>query len=165
LWYAVGGVLAVIGLFGGITLFVVVLIQLTNRAPADDQAFGNNAATTVHVDAGETKSIYVTPTTAYGSCTARDPAGQHTPDLIPYNSNFTLNSWREVFTLTARESGDYTVSCSGPQGARYGVAEDVTGTQFAYPFIAAGIGIAVFIAGIVVIIVTAVRRISAKPKL
>ena len=165
-WYVIGGVLILIGLVGGIALFVVSLVQLTNRAPADALAFGNDAATTVHVDAGQAQAIYVTPTIAYGSidCTTQDAAGNQ-PDLIPYDTEFTLNQWRQVFTLTVPATGDFTISCSGPPGARYGVAPDVSATQFAYPFIAAGVGIAFFIAGLVIIIVTAVRHISARPKL
>jgi hypothetical protein len=165
-WYVIGGVLAAIGLVGGITLFVVSLIQLTNRAPAADHAFANNASTTVHIESGQAQAIYVTPTTAYGdiNCTARDTQGQHKPDLIPYDSEFTLDEWRQVFTLTVPETGDYTVSCSGPSDARYGVAQDVSATQFAVPFIAAGGGVVVFGVGLLIIIITVVRHVSARPK-
>jgi hypothetical protein len=84
--------------------------------------------------------------------------------VIPYTTEFTLNKWRQVFTLTAQDGGDYSVSCTGPPDARYGVAEDITASQFARPFIAAGVGGAFFLAGIVIIIVTVVRQISARPK-
>jgi hypothetical protein len=163
-WYVIGGALIVLGVVGGITLFVVSLIQLTDHAPRDNQAFGNNEATTVHVDAGTAQSIYVTPADGNVNCTGRDVLDRQPPNLIPHASGLTLNHWQQLFTLTVPESGDYTISCSGPAGTRYGIAENVTGTQFAAPFIAAGVGAVVFGAGLLIIIVTAVRHISARPK-
>ena len=166
IWYAVGSLIAAIGLIGGVTLFVVLLIQLTNRGPDDNHAFGNNTATTVHVDAGESKTIYVSPTMAQGaiSCTARDDKGQKTADLIPYSSSLTFNHWRAAFTLSPPDGGDHMISCLGPADARYGIADHVGVVEFAYPFVAAGAGIAIFVAGVVVVIVTAVRHIRARPK-
>lgn len=159
-WYTIGAVLVAIGVIGGITAFVVALVQITGQAPTDDHTFANNEATTVHIDAGASKAIYVTPTTtdANITCTARNLQGPANPDLSPYHSNLTVNQWRALFTLTVHDGGDYTISCSGPADARYGVGEHISSGEFAYPFIAAGTGIAVFIAGIVVLIVTAIRR-------
>jgi hypothetical protein len=166
IWYAIGGIVAAIGLVGGATLFGVLLVHLLNRGPVDDHAFGNNSATTVHIDAGESKTVYVTPTAAYGyiTCTARDDKGKKTADLIPYSSRLTFNQWRAAFTLSPPHDGDFMISCLGPADARYGIADHIGVVEFASPAVAAGVGLVVFVAGVVVVIATAVRRVRAKPK-
>jgi hypothetical protein len=160
--YVIGAGLAALGVVGGITLFIVLLLQLTHRSPADDSAFGNGAATTVSLRGGESKTIYVTPTGVGGiSCRVDGGTGQQTVAATPYESQFTLNQWRAVYTVDAERDGDYTIRCFGPADARYGIAEHVGFWQFVPPFIAAASGGIAVVVGVVMVIVTAVRRIRA----
>lgn len=169
LWYAVGAALVVVGVIGGISVFFVTLLQVTGQAPTNDHTFGNGETTTVHIDAGTSKTIYVTTDTSEAqriACVAQD-RGQHR-QLSPYHAEVTVNQWRAVSTLTAPAGGDYTISCSGPPDARYGIGGHISSGNFAGPFAAAGTGVAVFIAGIVTLIVTAIhrnRRITVQPAL
>jgi hypothetical protein len=160
-WYAIGVVLFVICVIVGITIFVVVLIQLMDRAPTDDHSFGNNESTTVHIDAGASKTIYVTNSTFSPSmsCTAANASGGLNPNLSPYSGSVTLANWRALFTVSAQEGGDYVISCKGSvSDARYGVGEHITVSEIAYPFLGAAAGAPFIIAGIAVFIVTFVRR-------
>jgi hypothetical protein len=151
--------LVVIGVTAGVTLFVVVLIQLMGRAPSDQHTFGNDEAMTVHVDAGASKTIYLrTLSGGDERCTASPDAGQRKPELSPYSAKVTLKNWRALFTLSVQDGGDYTIRCSGPADARYGVGEHISARDIAYPFIAIGAAAPVVIGGIVVLIVTFVRR-------
>jgi hypothetical protein len=160
-WYAIGAVLMAIGAIASVTLFVVALIQLTGRAPADENTFGNNDSTTVHVNAGASKTIYVTNGTFSRSmsCTVANASGGVNPDLSPYSGQLTLDNWRALFTVSAQDGGDYRVSCSGPvSDARFGVGEHISAGDIAYPFIGAAAGVPFIIAGFVVLVVTVVRR-------
>jgi hypothetical protein len=167
-WYAIGAGLIAIGVIGGligfITMFAGGLSQLTAGAPTQDHTFGNRGTATMHIDAGASKTIYVTKATPHSNitCTARGTHGEQKPTLTEYRSDLTVNQWRALFTLTVQDDGDYTISCEGPSNGRYGVGEHISGGQIARPIVgplvAAGIGSAVVIAGVVVLIVTAIRR-------
>ena len=160
-WYAIGAALIVIGVIASITLFVVVLLHLMGRAPTDEHTFGNEEQTTVHLDAGASKTIYVTNGTySPGSnCTAASASGGPNPDLGSYNAKVTLGNWRALFSLSAHTDGDYVISCSGPvSDARYGVGDHISAGDIAYPFMGIAAGVPFVIAGIAVLVVTGVRR-------
>jgi hypothetical protein len=160
-WYAVGAALIVIGAIASITLFVVVLVHLMGRAPTDDRAFGNNERTTVHVDAGASKTIYVTNRTysPSTSCTAASADAGPNPDLSPYGASVILSNWRALFAISAQNGGDFVISCSGPvSNARYGVGDHIAAGDIAYPFMGIGAGAPFIVAGIAVLIVAFVRR-------
>ena len=101
-----------------------------------------------------------------GRCTCRGApahrrcagAGPHTY-VSPYGGTLTVDNWRALFTLSAQRDGDYVISCSGPvSDARFGVGDHISAGEIAYPFTGAGAGVPFIIAGIVVLIVTFVRR-------
>jgi hypothetical protein len=168
-WYVIGAALIAMGVTAGITLFVVALVQLMDRAPADNHTFANNGSTTAHIDAGASKTVYVTNSTFSPSmsCTAANASGGVNPGLSPYGANITLANWRALFTVSAHDDGDYVISCSGPvSDARFGVGDHISGGEIAYPFIGAAVGGVFVVAGIVVLSVTVVRRSrSARPEL
>jgi hypothetical protein len=160
-WYAIGAALIVIGVIASITLFVVVLLHLMGRAPTDEHTFGNKEQTTVHLDAGASKTIYVTNRTysPSSSCTAASAGAGRDAHLSSYHAQVTLGNWRALFSLSAQNDGDYVISCSGPvSDARYGVGDHISTGDIAYPFMGIGAGAPFVIAGIVVLIVTGVRR-------
>jgi hypothetical protein len=173
-WYAIGAGLVAIGLLGGvigvIAVFAGGLTHLTAGAPTADHEFVGHGTTTVHIDAGASKTIYANMSTPQSgtTCTARGTQGERKPTLTPYSSNFTVNQWRAMFTLTVQDGGDYSISCSGPPNAGYGVGEHISGSQFADSFVGlfvvGGISGAVVIAGIVVLVVTGFRRSRSTPQ-
>ncbi|MBV9514356.1 MAG: hypothetical protein JO280_10010, partial [Mycobacteriaceae bacterium] len=158
-WYVIGAVLAVLGFVGGLGLFVAtVILTAYGAAPTDAQTFGNNGSTTVHIDVGASKTIFVAPQDISGQvhCTARGGSPANGPEITPYKSNIGVNQWRAAFTLTVHDSDDYAISCTGPAGARFGVGDHVAGSDIVYPFIAVAVGGVLVIAGLVIVIVTAV---------
>lgn len=168
LWYAIGGVLVALGVLGGgigaATMLAGEVSDLTAGAPTADHTFGNKGTTTVRIDAGASKTIYVTQRTPRRNltCTARGTEGQRKPTLTEYRSDVTVNQWRALFTLTVQDAGEYSISCSGPSDASYGVGEHVTGSQVAHSvvgvFVVGGIGAVFVIAGLIVLAVTGIRR-------
>ncbi|QSE84751.1 hypothetical protein [Rhodococcus koreensis] len=167
--YAVGAALIAIGVLVAITASVVFAVQLTGRAPTDDHSFGNDQATMVHVDAGGSKTIYTdtmyTNTTSDSSirCSVSAakpfPTREDTLYLSRSHFNIPVTQWRPAFSFTVKDSGDYTISCSGaPSDVRYGIGGYVTAGEFTYLLLAIGTGVVLVIAGIVTVIVTMVRR-------
>ena len=77
-----------------------------------------------------------------------------------------MGQWRAVFSFTVKKAGDYAISCSGPSDARYAVGEYIRVSEFNDLFRALfwgiGAGFVLVVAGIVTLIVTAVRRARAK---
>ena len=148
-----------------ITVSVVVVLWQAGKAPTGDHSFGNNQTTTVHVDAGGSKSIYTNPPSGGNiRCTAHGDHEQ--PAMRPYLAS-SIGQWGAVFSFTVKHGGDYTISCFGPSDARYAVGEYITVDEFNDLFRALfwgiGAGVVLVIAGVVTLIVTAVRRGRAKP--
>lgn len=164
LGYAISAALIAIGTVVAVILFAVFLSRVAGKTPTADHTFGNNQSTTVHLDAGGSKSIYVTNTNAGKiKCTATGTGGQH-GYMHDQDFGFILTSqWRALSYFTVRSGNDYTISCSGPSDVRYGVGEYIGPEQFTNLFWGIGAGVVLVIAGIGTLIATGVRRAVAAP--
>ena len=116
-WYIVGAVLTVVGLIvAGFGIGVVV--NSTGTQPASEHTFRAGGSTTVHIDAGETKVVYIANATAAGAhhvhCdTVGGDSASGSLDMKQYQGRLTLNQWDATFTVTPSQSGDYTIRCTG----------------------------------------------------
>ncbi len=168
LGYAIGRALAAIGALVAIAALVVFLVQVTGRLPNDDRSFTNNQSTTVHMDAGEFKSIYYTsPTSETPSnpigCSVRDPEGHR---IVPtqYDFGFIPTSvWQGEFYFEAKDAGDYTVSCSGPSDIHYGVGDYVDVAEFTALIWAIAVGVVLIVAGFAAFVLSTFRGPEPPP--
>jgi hypothetical protein len=165
LGYAIGAAFVAIGAVVAITLTIVFLVQVTSKVPTSDHSFGNNQATTVHVNAGESKSIYIAYTTSDSNINCKIfgnkpyPRPGDVPYLRRYNFDFIPTSvWRARFYFQAKDGGDYRITCSGPPDVRYGVGEYVGAEKFMLLFSGIAVGIVLGISGFATVIITALRR-------
>jgi hypothetical protein len=125
-WYAVAAVLTAVGLaVCGIGIGMVV--NSIGEQPTSEHTFGAGESTTVHIDAGETKVVYVANATAVGGHRVHcDAAGGDSGsiEMKQYQGSLTLNQWDATFTVTPSQSGDYTIRCTGAPSDTFGVGED-----------------------------------------
>ena len=114
----------------------------------------------MHIDAGETKVVYVANATAVGGhrvhCDATGGSGS--TEMKQYQGSLTLNQWDATFTVTPSQSGDYTIRCTGAPSDTFGVGEDPgLGGIFA-SVVAIIAGAFIVIVGLSVLTVIAVLR-------
>ncbi len=149
--YLIGVALIVLGLVGA-AMSVVGMVGVTG-SPTSDHQFDAGTMTTVSLDVGQSKTIYVADTTgrASGMCAVKKPG-----HLTTYNRAFTINQWRAVYTLTGDRAGDYSVLCTGT-AARFSVGSDGSGS-FVAIFVGMFGGGALGLVGLVVVVVAAIRR-------
>jgi hypothetical protein len=125
-WYAVAAVLIVVGLIVcGVGIGIVV--NSLGKQPASEHRFGTGESTTVHIDAGETKVVYVANATATGGHRVHcDTTGGDSGsiDMKRYQGSLTLNQWDATFTVTPSKSGEYRIRCTGAPSDTFGVGED-----------------------------------------
>ncbi len=168
LGYAIGRVLGAIGALVAISAVLVFLVQVTGRLPSDEHSFANNQSTTVHMGAGEFKSIYYTspasgtPSNPIG-CSVRDHQGQRV-DATQYDFGFIpTGHWQGEFYFEAKDAGDYTVNCSGPSDIRYGVGDYVDVAEFTALIWAIIAGVVLVIAGFVAFALSTFRGPEPPP--
>ncbi|AKN15609.1 hypothetical protein MHAE_12208 [Mycobacterium haemophilum DSM 44634] len=157
--YAVGATLIATGGIVAISLVAVFLFQVTSKVPTRDHAFGNNQATTVHVNAGGSKSIYTNfASHANIRCTVR---GDHAQRIFPAGEDFGFiptSLWRARLFFKVKDSGNYTIRCSGPPDVYYGVGDYVGVDQFIGLYWGIGAGVALAAVGVATLIISTVRR-------
>jgi hypothetical protein len=125
-WYAVAAVLTVVGLIvcGVGTAMVVHSI---GKQPPGERTFGARGSTTLHIDADETKVVYIANATAAGGHHVHcDTIGgdSGSVQMKQYQGRLTLNQWDATFTVTPSQSGDYTIRCTGAASDTFGVGDD-----------------------------------------
>ena len=170
--YWIGGALVLVGIVGAIVWFVIGLIGISNavddfeRVPADGGG-------TVALDDDTAYVIYLEDRSAsrFASnvrVTLIDPSGD-TVDVRTYGSDFNYDfggrSGTALFTFRSDEAGEYTLaSASNSVRSNLAVGRSLAGNlvwTIAMPFVIGGIG---FLAGIILVIVTLVRRSGDKKR-
>jgi hypothetical protein len=159
-WYAVSAVLIVAGLvISGVGIAVVV--NSVGKQPASEHTFTAGGSTTIHIGAGETKVVYVANATAAGGHHVNcETIGGRRGDveLKRYQGRLTLNQWDATFTVTPRNSGDYTICCTGARSDTFGVGEDPDGGTIFAGILASIAGAFPLIVGLSVLTVIAWLR-------
>jgi hypothetical protein len=152
--YVIGALLMAVGVIGGITTAVLGINTAMNK-PSEGHQFAAGETTTVHLVAGESQVIYVSTADSGGNGQCATDSKNITLD--DYSGSLTINQWRAALTITANATGDSSISCTGGGNPSFVVAGD------AFPALTTGIVGAVVggllsLVGVVVIIVTAIRR-------
>ncbi len=167
-WYGVGIGLLVIGLVLGGGLFAGALFSVVGKRPGAEHTFASGGSTTVHIDGGATKVIYIENADEAGRhhvhCDVDSASAQRA--RLQRFSGMRLDHWEAFFTIDAIDSGDYTVTCMGAGSDTFGVGDKPNMGAFAGGILGAFAGAGMVVAGVVTIVVTAVlrRRRSATPQ-
>jgi hypothetical protein len=162
--YVIGAVLIVVGIIGAIVAAAggyAAALDSTDAKP-----FGVDTDTAVHLQAGQSKVIYVAASADNTKvhCDITGDTGQ--AHITSFDGGLSVNQWQALFTIAAESTGDYTVTCSAHDDPSFTI-----GTDASTP-IALGVGVGVFsgfvaFAGVIVLLVTFIRRrrtpVSARP--
>lgn len=178
LWFWVGGALIVLGVGGGITGFVLGLVNLASATSTEAEFTPPKAATfraeQVNTDS-EMWKFYadrdVPSSDIAQNCELTGPDGQVSIDDPGYNSESTVNgeTWVLVARLDITQPGEYTMECTtgtradlsvgyGPDGS--GTAVTVVSSIGA--LLLAPLGL---LLGIITLVVTGVRRSNHRRRL
>jgi hypothetical protein len=160
-WYGIGVALLVIGLLTAVGVFVGALVNIMGKQPSAEHTFASGGSTTVHVNARDTKVVYIANADAAGGhhvhCDTSDSSGQPV-QMQRHSGSMTLNQWDATFTFTAPTSGDFTVGCVGAASDSFGVGGEPNPGAFVVGILGALGGGVVVVLGIVTIVITAVLR-------
>ncbi|MBP2453748.1 hypothetical protein [Mycolicibacterium lutetiense] len=161
LWYGVGAALLIVGLLVAALGGVGMIGNFSDAAPDAEHTFGNGETTTVHFDAGETKTIFVANPgeNHHVRCNVRTRTGSDDDiKMDNYDGTLTINQWQAVFTVTVQKASDYAVTCKGTASDEFGVGGDAKPASLVGGIFAMlGGGFLGFL-GIVTLIVTAILR-------
>jgi hypothetical protein len=157
-WYAIGATLIVLAVVLGIGVGVKV-IHIMGKQPRSEHTFGSRESTTLHIDTGATKVIFIANADAGARHRVHcDVAPGVGVAMTNYSGDLTLNQWKAYFTVTASQSGDYTVSCIGSTSDVFGVGGDLQAGEFVAAFLAGLGGMALMLVGALTFVLTAVLR-------
>lgn len=158
-WYGIGAALLVLGLALGIGLGVGMIVSALGERPTGETTFASGESTTVAFDAGASRVVFV-DVGGEGhrvKCRIVDGPSQDV-QIAEFDGNLVLNQWEAVFTVTAEQAGDYTISCIGEDSDTFGVGGDAGVGSLILGVFATIAGVFLVLAGTVVLIVTAVLR-------
>lgn len=175
-WYWIAGIIIVVGIAAGVTVFVFGVSAIAGNIPDMKQTFADGEETTVELSASQDWAIYVeangdTPPTV--DCTVESSGG--TAAMTPSGDTFTFsdgaNQWHLVYDVSVDKSGEYTFSCTAGEAAEgYAIGDGVDVGGFVggvFGSLGGLIGIPCFslVVGGVIILIVAMRRSSSKKKL
>lgn len=177
-WYLVAGVLAAVGVVGGLVGFVWGARTAESSVPAIEQPFHAGQPTTVELS-GRPQIIWVdeyTITTADIDCAASGVDGGSVrvgPVSMMMSAQIDGHAWKPEKDLSASPAGRYTITCTSRDGrtdAVFAIGDRPDEGRFAGGVIGGlasvfGFGCpAVVIAGVIVLVV-GVRRYSHRTRL
>lgn len=175
--FVVGAAIIVVGVVAGVVLLATGILSAIGTLPKFTTEFAPGAQQTVRIESSGTWSLYAGgngATQASGDCVIRSPEGQEvSADTTTTALNFTRKSrqwyWLSNFTVTS--TGTYQFECTGTNGIdRFAIGEKPNVSGFAGRLAGGIIAVAAlpcigFVTGLTLIIITAVRRASARTKL
>lgn len=160
-WYGIGATLIAIGLILGLGVGIGGLVRIKGIQPQSESIFGNGGSTTVRLNPGSKKVVFIANSLATGEhpvrCITTGTATERA-SLKTYEGTMSLNRWRAMFTLEAAQGADYTVSCIGIPSDTFGVGGYASPTAFVGSVFSIFGGLALALAGAVTTIVAAVLR-------
>lgn len=170
-WFWVGGALIPIAIILGVVLFIIMIIRALALPDFEARTQGAQS-TTFTVDAEQHPEdgwlLYGSPSSVdHTACALSDADGQPHDFTYPtfnHEVDGTDGSWAMIGMATLTEPGEYTLACDAPEDVRFGLAygDDTTGGILGNLFGALGSFLLIpflgIVGGVLIIIVTAVRR-------
>jgi hypothetical protein len=161
LWYLVGAIVVVLGL-AGIGMGASAIVNVINQQPTEEHTFRAGRSTTVQFEAGARKVIFgsMEATRHYTNCNVSSPDASSGDgvEIRQYNGSLTLNRWEALFTVSVKEAGNYTISCTGGASDTFGVGGHATVVDLFAGIAGLIVGTGVALVGVVALIITAVLR-------
>ncbi|TDZ82102.1 hypothetical protein DE4585_02631 [Mycobacteroides salmoniphilum] len=164
-WYAIGTALIAIGLVAGIALLVA---GLTSVFKGPTSQFDTNSSATAQFDSGTSMIIYVADVepvpklTRNTRCVARDE-NNNDATVSRYSGSMSINQWHALYVVTARQAGNYSISCAGYSDITYGLGPRASRGAITAAVMGPIGGIALVGAGTIVVAVTSSRRHKRTP--
>lgn len=121
--YLIGALMIVVGIVGAI---IVIVWGVSSSSDAvGGNSFASGESTTVTLQANEPKIIYVSRAEpAPVNChLSGDP--QHIT-LTQYGGGLSVDQWEAVFTISADQAGDHTLTCRGAGDPTFTVGDDAS---------------------------------------
>lgn len=157
-WYGIGALLIALAAVVGLVV-AIEGVHIMSKQPSSDHTFSSGASTTVHIDPGATKVIFManwdTGAEHRIHCDVSPTAGV---ELTRYTGELTLNQWTAFFRLTVSQAGDYTVSCMGSPSDTFGVGDDLRISGLIGAIVGGIASLGLLSLGVVTLVVTAVLR-------
>ncbi|MFC9435587.1 hypothetical protein [Nocardia sp. NPDC057030] len=163
-WFAFGGLLIAIGVFGGLGLGIFGITQTAGKID-DFQRVAVPGSGDVRLTETGGYTVYFEGLSGRVNIVITDPGGSAVP-LTKYdaavNYSFGKHSGEAAFSFEAKQPGTYHLTTKGDSGGAVAVGRGL-GDSFVFQLFAAfGIGGGGLILGLVVIIVVAVKRSGSK---
>ncbi|SKG98522.1 Uncharacterised protein [Mycobacteroides abscessus subsp. bolletii] len=164
-WYIIGATLIAVGLIGGIGLFVGGLMPVL-QGPTSQ--FDANGSSTTRFGSGDSMIIYVADVepvpklTQNTRCVARDE-NNNEATVSRYDGTLSINQWHALYVVRAHQAGNYTISCAGYSDITYGLGPRAGQGAITAVLLGPIGGITLIGAGIIVLIITALRRRKPTP--
>jgi hypothetical protein len=120
LWYAIAAGLALVGIVL-LATGIGLLLRTANSLPGNE--FHSGGSTTVSLEPGVGQTVFVHTQSADHTvrCQFRDHSGGTAVDT--YQGTLILNGWQAVLTVSAKESGNYDIRCTGEASDRFRIGE------------------------------------------
>lgn len=161
-WFWIGGGIIVLGIAAAILFGVLGFIGIADKV--DDFARVSPGSDTVRIDSTGEYVIYSETGSFFVSVEVLSPDGEPVRTsryLTDLNYTFGGNSGQAVATFDADDTGRYTITTDSDIAIGTSIAGDLLRTIL-IPFVIGGLG---FLIGLIVIIVTAVKRSGSKKRL
>ncbi|WP_102141306.1 hypothetical protein [Mycobacterium hubeiense] len=138
-----------------------MMMRAFGKQPDSEHTFGSGGSTTVRIDAGETKVVFIANAAVAGGhqvhCDTFGEGGRGV-EMKQFEDSLTLNQWEATFTITPGTSGNYTVTCMGAASDTFGVGESPGGALLFGSLVGVVGGVIMAMVGISVLVLTAVLR-------
>lgn len=161
LWYVVSAALLAVGLVVVVGVGVGIIVHSFGDEPDAGHSFPAGGSTTLHIDAGQQKVVYVANARAAAAhqvhCDTTGDDGKAV-SMSRYPGGLVLNRWEAMFTISPDRAGDYTVRCSGAPSDTFGVGDNPGLTPVLGAVLAALFGALLLIAGLSILTVALVLR-------
>ncbi|ADD43765.1 hypothetical protein [Stackebrandtia nassauensis] len=175
-WYWIAGIIIVLGIAAGVTVFVFGVSTIAGNIPDMKQTFADGEETTVELSPNQDWAIYVdasgdTPPTVDCGVASDDGKAMMTPSSDTFNFSDGGHQWHLVYDVSVDKSGEYTFTCTAGEAADgYAIGDGVDVGGFVggvFGSLGGLIGIPCFslVVGGVIILIVAMRRSGNKKKL
>lgn len=161
-WFWIGGAIMLLGVVASIVFGVLGFVGIANTV--DDFARVSEGSDTVRIDSTGEYVIYSENGSFFASVDVVSPDGDPVETdryLTELTYEYNGRTGRAVSTFEATDTGRYTITTDSDVAIGKSVAGDLI-RAILIPFLIAGLG---FLLGLIVIIVTAVRRSGSKKRL